>query len=82
MFHYHMIFSPALTKIRAMIKEKFMFEKQKTKDIVSKIKDYCKSKINPNTRHLDDYELGFVKGEEDVAEEILWIIEQFEKENN
>ena len=51
-------------------------------ELIKLIKDYCESKIDPNTKYLDDYELGFVKGEEYVAEEILWIIEQFEKENN
>lgn len=51
-------------------------------ELIKLIKDYCESKLNHNTRYLDDYELGFIKGEEDVAEEVLWIIEQFEKENN
>jgi len=59
--------------------------KMKTNDkteMINMIKKYCESKLDPNTKYLDDYELGFVKGEEYVAEEILWIIEQFEKENN
>lgn len=52
------------------------------KEAINMIKGYCESKIDPCTEYLEDSEIGFVLGEEFVAEDILWIIEKLEKENS
>jgi hypothetical protein len=51
-------------------------------EMINMIKGYCESKIDPCTEYLEDSDIGFVLGEESVAEDILWIIEHFEKKEN